>query len=165
MTHLVPTPAQLRWQQLEFGVFIHFGIKTFAGKEWSDGTVPASDFNPTELDAGTWVRTTKEAGARYLIRPPSTTTDSVFGRRQPLTIQLRPRRGAPGKGTSSAKWRTPVRSRGSVWVSTCPHGIGTLIVMATPPPTTISTSSNSRNSARATVRSWSCGSTAQAGGS
>ncbi|MGF4044847.1 alpha-L-fucosidase [Paenarthrobacter nitroguajacolicus] len=67
MTHLVPTPAQLRWQQLEFGVFIHFGINTFAGKEWSDGTVPASDFNPTELDAGSWVRTAKEAGARYLI--------------------------------------------------------------------------------------------------
>lgn len=67
MTHLAPTPAQLRWQQLEFGVFIHFGINTFAGKEWSDGTVPASGFNPTELDAGTWVRTAKEAGARYLI--------------------------------------------------------------------------------------------------
>ncbi|MFW0775747.1 alpha-L-fucosidase [Paenarthrobacter nitroguajacolicus] len=67
MTQLVPTPAQLRWQQLEFGVFIHFGINTFAGKEWSDGTIPASNFNPAELDAGSWVRVAKEAGARYLI--------------------------------------------------------------------------------------------------
>ncbi|ABM06431.1 alpha-L-fucosidase [Paenarthrobacter aurescens] len=67
MTHLVPTPAQVRWQQLEFGVFIHYGINTFAGKEWSDGTVPASIFNPTELDAGSWVRAAKEAGARYLV--------------------------------------------------------------------------------------------------
>jgi alpha-L-fucosidase len=67
VTQLVPTPAQLRWQQLEFGVFIHFGINTFAGKEWSDGTIPASSFNPTELDAGSWARTAKAAGARYLI--------------------------------------------------------------------------------------------------
>lgn len=67
MTQLVPTPAQLRWQELELGVFIHFGINTFAGKEWSDGTVPASSFNPTELDAGSWVRAAKTAGARYLI--------------------------------------------------------------------------------------------------
>ncbi|SEJ60815.1 alpha-L-fucosidase [Arthrobacter sp. yr096] len=67
MTHLIGTPAQLRWQQLEFGVFIHFGINTFAGKEWSDGTIPASGFNPTELDAGNWVRAAKEAGARYVI--------------------------------------------------------------------------------------------------
>ncbi|MFE4194309.1 alpha-L-fucosidase [Paenarthrobacter sp. NPDC056912] len=67
MTHLVPTAAQLRWQQLEFGVFIHFGINTFAGKEWSDGTLPAAGFNPTELDAGSWVRVAKDAGARYLV--------------------------------------------------------------------------------------------------
>ncbi|WP_309138333.1 alpha-L-fucosidase [Paenarthrobacter sp. CM16] len=67
MTWLVPTPAQLRWQQLEFGVFIHFGINTFAGKEWSDGTIPASVFNLSELDAASWVRTAKEAGARYFI--------------------------------------------------------------------------------------------------
>jgi alpha-L-fucosidase len=67
VTWLVPTPAQLRWQQLEFGVFIHFGINTFAGKEWSDGTIPASVFNPSELDAASWVRTAKEAGARYFI--------------------------------------------------------------------------------------------------
>jgi len=67
LTYLVPTAVQRRWQQLEFGVFIHFGINTFAGKEWSDGTLPASSFNPTELDAGSWVRAAKAAGARYLI--------------------------------------------------------------------------------------------------
>lgn len=67
MTQVMPTPAQLRWQQLEFGAFVHFGINTFAGKEWSDGTIPASSFNPTDLDAGSWVRVAKDAGARYLI--------------------------------------------------------------------------------------------------
>ncbi|MCP1412238.1 alpha-L-fucosidase [Paenarthrobacter sp. A20] len=85
MTQVMPTPAQLRWQQLEFGAFIHFGINTFAGKEWSDGSIPASTFNPSELDAGSWVRVAKEAGARYLVLTakhhdgfclwPTTTTD------------------------------------------------------------------------------------------
>ncbi|WP_159709137.1 alpha-L-fucosidase [Arthrobacter sp. 18067] len=82
---LTPTAAQLCWQQLEFGAFIHFGINTFAGKEWSDGTIPASTFNPSELDAGSWVRVAKEAGAKYLVLTakhhdgfclwPTTTTD------------------------------------------------------------------------------------------
>lgn len=67
MPHPLPTPAQLDWQHLGFGVFIHFGINTFAGKEWSDGTVPAATFDPAMLDAGSWVRTAKEAGARYLV--------------------------------------------------------------------------------------------------
>ena len=35
---LVPTPEQLTWQRDGFGVFFHFGVNTFAGKEWSDGT-------------------------------------------------------------------------------------------------------------------------------
>ncbi|MFJ4027337.1 alpha-L-fucosidase [Paenarthrobacter sp. NPDC089989] len=61
------SPAQLRWQHLEFGVFIHFGVNTFAGKEWSDGTLPPSLFNPSHFDVGSWVRVAKEAGARYLI--------------------------------------------------------------------------------------------------
>lgn len=67
MTTTTPTPGQLAWQELGVGVFIHFGVNTFAGKEWSDGTLPASSFNPTELDAEQWAQTAKEAGARYLI--------------------------------------------------------------------------------------------------
>jgi alpha-L-fucosidase len=49
------------------GVFIHFGINSFFGKEWSDGTLPAEAFDPTELDARQWVAVAKEAGAEYLV--------------------------------------------------------------------------------------------------
>ncbi len=62
-----PSAAQLAWQRLEFGVFFHVGVNTFAGKEWSDGTLPASSFAPTQLDARQWVRVAKEAGARYVV--------------------------------------------------------------------------------------------------
>ncbi|MDA3961929.1 MAG: alpha-L-fucosidase [Planctomycetota bacterium] len=62
-----PTPQQLAWQRAEFGIFCHFGINTFFGKEWSDGTLPASGFNPNVLDATQWARTIKQAGAHYAI--------------------------------------------------------------------------------------------------
>ncbi|UFU06778.1 alpha-L-fucosidase [Ruania halotolerans] len=62
-----PTDAQLAWQGLELGVFFHIGVNTFAGREWSDGTLPAESFAPTRLDAAQWVRTAAEAGARYVV--------------------------------------------------------------------------------------------------
>ncbi|QDP97139.1 alpha-L-fucosidase [Microlunatus elymi] len=62
-----PTPGQLAWQRQELGVFFHFGVNTFAALEWSDGTLPASSFNPTDLDARQWVATAADAGARYVV--------------------------------------------------------------------------------------------------
>lgn len=67
VARLVPTPRQLAWQQLHVGVFVHFGINTFFGAEWSDGSLPAGAFNPTELDADQWVAAAKLAGAKYLV--------------------------------------------------------------------------------------------------
>jgi len=64
---LAPTAGQLAWQRKELGVFFHFGVNTFAGLEWSDGTVSPTDFDPTELDADQWVATAAAAGAKYVI--------------------------------------------------------------------------------------------------
>lgn len=64
---LAPTPEQLDWQRDGLGVFFHVGVNTFAGKEWSDGTLPASIFDPSDLDTDEWVRTAKELGARYVV--------------------------------------------------------------------------------------------------
>ena len=64
----IPTPAQLHYQQEHaFALFLHFGINTFYGKEWSDGTLDPAGFNPTELDTRQWVDTAKEAGAAHVI--------------------------------------------------------------------------------------------------
>ena len=62
-----PTKQQLAWQDLEFGMFCHFGINTFCDQEWGDGSDVPQLFNPTALDARQWVRTAKLAGCKYLV--------------------------------------------------------------------------------------------------
>ncbi len=62
-----PTPAQLRWQQDELALFVHFGVNTFTDREWGDGTENPALFNPSALDARQWARTAKAAGFRMLI--------------------------------------------------------------------------------------------------
>ncbi len=63
----VPSPRQLRWQELELTAFFHFGINTFTNREWGDGKEDISVFNPARLDARQWVRTAKEAGIKQII--------------------------------------------------------------------------------------------------
>lgn len=62
-----PTAGQLAWQKAAFGIFCHFGINTFYGKEWSDGTLDPAGFAPTALAARQWADSAAEAGARYLV--------------------------------------------------------------------------------------------------
>ena len=64
---LVPTPQQYAWQQMELTAFLHFGINTFIGREWGDGKEDPALFNPSELDAGQWVRSLKEAGFKMVL--------------------------------------------------------------------------------------------------
>lgn len=62
-----PTKQQLAWQDLEMGMFCHFGMNTFCDQEWGEGNDSPQLFNPAELDARQWVRTAKEAGFRYFV--------------------------------------------------------------------------------------------------
>ena len=65
--HVVPSPRQLRWQQLELTAFFHFGVNTFTGKEWGTGKEDPKIFNPSSLDADQWVKVAKEAGFEQVI--------------------------------------------------------------------------------------------------
>lgn len=66
-SRLVPTPQQLEWQRMELTAFLHFGVNTFTGREWGDGTEDPAIFNPTSLDCEQWVRTLKESGFKMAI--------------------------------------------------------------------------------------------------
>ncbi len=62
-----PSKAQLYQIHRKYGMFIHFGINTFANEEWTDGSVPAAKYNPSDIDAEQWVKTAKDAGMKYVI--------------------------------------------------------------------------------------------------
>ncbi|MHC1706721.1 MAG: alpha-L-fucosidase [Bacteroidales bacterium] len=65
--HLSPSNRQVKWQQMEFTFFIHFGMNTFTNREWGEKGTPATVFNPTALDAAQWALTAKEAGAKLIL--------------------------------------------------------------------------------------------------
>jgi alpha-L-fucosidase len=64
---LRPNAAQQAMIKRGYGMFIHFGINTFADVEWSDGTLPVEKYHPTHLDPDQWVRTARDAGFRYVL--------------------------------------------------------------------------------------------------
>jgi len=66
-TELSPSPQQVHWQDLEFGVIVHFGTNTFLDREWGDGTADPKVFNPDHVDAAQWARASRAAGARYMV--------------------------------------------------------------------------------------------------
>lgn len=65
--HVVPSARQLDWQKMEQTCFICYGINTFTDKEWGTGKEDPALFNPTDLDAGQWVKTAKEAGMKMVL--------------------------------------------------------------------------------------------------
>lgn len=55
------------WEQLKYGMFIHFNMNTYAGAEYDNGKVKAESFNPVELDVDQWIRTARDAGMKYAV--------------------------------------------------------------------------------------------------
>ncbi len=64
-----PTQKQLAYMDWEFGMFFHFGIRSFfkGHQDWDGQPMPASAFCPVHLDCEQWIRDSKAAGARYAI--------------------------------------------------------------------------------------------------
>ena len=60
---------QLDFLNWEFGVFFHFGIRTFneGHKDWDMKEMKLSSFNPTDLDCDEWIKTVSDAGAKYAV--------------------------------------------------------------------------------------------------
>jgi alpha-L-fucosidase len=62
-----PAPYQVAWQDLEFGVILHFSTNTFMDREWGDGTASPSVFNPAQFDPEQWMKAIHDAGAKYVV--------------------------------------------------------------------------------------------------
>lgn len=69
MEQLKIKQKQLDFLDWEFGVFFHFGIRTFyeGHKDWDMQDMPLSGFKPANLNCEQWIRVSKEAGARYAV--------------------------------------------------------------------------------------------------
>ena len=65
----MPSKNQVAFLGWEFGVFFHFGIRSFypGHKDWDDKPMDASAFNPDQLDCDDWIKTSRDAGAKYAI--------------------------------------------------------------------------------------------------
>ncbi len=62
-----PSPQQVAWQDLEFGVIIHFSTNTFLNQEWGDGTADPKVFNPTDFNPDQWMKAIRDSGAKYVV--------------------------------------------------------------------------------------------------
>ena len=62
-----PSAQQTAWQDLEFGVILHFSTNTFLDREWGDGTADPAVFNPTAFDPDQWMKAIHDSGAKYVV--------------------------------------------------------------------------------------------------
>lgn len=65
----IPTPRQLQFQQLEYGLFVHYGIATYYQdrRDFDDTTMTPDAFQPTNLDPEQWISTASLAGMSYAV--------------------------------------------------------------------------------------------------
>jgi len=66
-TDMKPSPQQVNWQDLEFGVILHFSTNTFLDREWGDGTADPAVFNPSGFDPDQWMKAIRDSGAKYVV--------------------------------------------------------------------------------------------------
>ena len=66
-TRVVPNENQLRWFEMEQYAFIHFGVNTFTGRQWGDGSEDPAIFDPKKLDCDQWVEAIKAAGLKGMV--------------------------------------------------------------------------------------------------
>lgn len=66
---LKPTIAQRAYNDLEVGIFFHFGIRTFneEHRDWDMKPMELSSFNPTQLDCEAWMRDVVRMGGKYTV--------------------------------------------------------------------------------------------------
>ena len=57
---------QQEFVDLRFGMFIHFGLPTYQGADWTDPNTSPEVFLPSKLDTDQWVRTAKDAGCKFI---------------------------------------------------------------------------------------------------
>lgn len=63
----LPLAALQAWEAMRFGMFIHFGMSTFVGKELPRGDDPVSLYAPDRLDVDQWISVARDSGMKYAV--------------------------------------------------------------------------------------------------
>lgn len=65
----LPSEPQIRWQENEINLLMHYGLVTFSGKghAWYKGTDQPSDFAAETIDVEQWAEVTKQFGSDLFI--------------------------------------------------------------------------------------------------
>ncbi|MFA6127835.1 MAG: alpha-L-fucosidase [Bacteroidales bacterium] len=63
----LPSTPQLRWQNYEQTMFIHYNPTTWTNREYDDLSLPLSRMNPTKLNTDQWCQVAKSWGARLIV--------------------------------------------------------------------------------------------------
>ncbi len=69
MRYFAPTRGQFAFLRWEFGLFFHFGIRSFypGHRDWDGVFMDPARFRPKDLDCRRWADTAVKAGAKYAI--------------------------------------------------------------------------------------------------
>lgn len=67
--HALPRPsaAQLKWQDAEIGMFVHFAPNTWLDREGDDLSLPLDRMDPKDLDTEQWVKVAQDMGAKHIV--------------------------------------------------------------------------------------------------
>jgi alpha-L-fucosidase len=55
------------WEELGYGMFIHFGMSTFLNQELPSGNEPSTMYAPDKLDVDQWIQVARDCGMKYAI--------------------------------------------------------------------------------------------------
>lgn len=64
---IVPSERQLKWHEMEFYAFVHYGMNTYTNSEWGSGNEDPELFAPEKLDCRQWAKLCKLSGMKGLI--------------------------------------------------------------------------------------------------
>ena len=67
MIAVVPSERQLKWQELEFYGFLHYGLITYLEIEWGDGSAALDILNHSDMDVEQWIVSMKAAEMKGIV--------------------------------------------------------------------------------------------------
>ncbi len=132
-----PSLKQQKWQDLEFGMFVHFAPNTWQNVESDNLSTPLSAINPVKLDTDQWVDTALAMGARYIVFVAKHQGGFCMWQTRTTDYSIRNTPWKGGKGDVLAEIASSCRRRGlPLGVYVCPRddhfGAGTGGICKTP---------------------------------